>query len=53
MPSIIEGYNYDIFISYHQIDNKGDRWMSEFVDALKTPALPAGMRPAGNFVMIL
>ena len=36
MPSIIEGYNYDIFISYRQKDNKGDRWVSRFVDALKT-----------------
>jgi TolB-like protein len=36
MSSIIEGYNYDIFISYRQKDNKGDRWVSEFVDALKT-----------------
>jgi TolB-like protein len=36
MPSIIEGYNYDIFISYRQKDNKGDRWVSKFVDALKT-----------------
>ncbi len=35
MASIIPGYNYDIFISYHQKDNKGDRWVSEFVDALK------------------
>jgi len=34
MASIIEGYNYDIFISYRQKDNKGDRWVSEFVDAL-------------------
>ena len=25
MPGIIEGYNYDIFISYRQKDNKGDR----------------------------
>ncbi|MRS03210.1 hypothetical protein EG832_08310, partial [bacterium] len=44
---IIEGYNYDIFISYRQKDNlpspggygrqgKGDRWVSEFVEALKT-----------------
>jgi hypothetical protein len=30
MSSIIEGYNYDIFISYHQKDNKGDRWGSGF-----------------------
>jgi tetratricopeptide (TPR) repeat protein len=36
MGSIIEGYNYDIFISYRQKDNKGDRWVSEFVEALKT-----------------
>ena len=34
MPSIIEGYNYDIFISYRQKDNKGDHWVSEFVEAL-------------------
>ena len=36
MPSIIQGYKYDIFISYRQKDNKGDRWVSEFVEALKT-----------------
>ena len=36
MSSIIEGYNYDIFISYRQKDNKGDMWVSEFVEALKT-----------------
>ena len=35
MASLIPGYNYDIFISYRQKDNKGDRWVSEFVDALK------------------
>jgi len=35
MSSIIEGYNYDIFISYRQKDNKGDRWVSEFVEAAK------------------
>jgi hypothetical protein len=35
MSSIIRGYEYDIFISYRQKDNKGDRWVSEFVDALK------------------
>jgi tetratricopeptide (TPR) repeat protein len=35
MASIVAGYNYDIFISYRQKDNKGDRWVSEFVDALK------------------
>ena len=36
MSSIIEGYTYDIFISYRQKDNKGDRWVSEFVEVLKT-----------------
>jgi TolB-like protein/Tfp pilus assembly protein PilF len=36
MSSIIEGYNYDIFISYRQKDNKGDGWVSQFVEALKT-----------------
>jgi tetratricopeptide (TPR) repeat protein len=36
LSSLIEGYNYDIFISYRQKDNKGDRWVSKFVDALKT-----------------
>jgi len=36
MPALIPGYNYDIFVSYRQKDNKGDRWVSEFVDALKT-----------------
>ncbi len=36
MASIIPGYNYDIFISYRQKDNKGDRWVSEFINALKT-----------------
>src|SRR5450759_1275311 len=36
MASIIPDYEYDIFISYRQKDNKGDRWVSEFVDALKT-----------------
>ena len=35
MPSVLPGFEYDIFISYRQKDNKGDRWVSEFVDALK------------------
>ena len=35
MASLIEGYEYDIFISYRQKDNKGDKWVSEFVDNLK------------------
>lgn len=36
MASLIPGYEYDIFISYRQKDNKGDRWVSEFVETLKT-----------------
>ena len=36
LASIVPAYEYDIFISYRQKDNKGDRWVSEFVDALKT-----------------
>jgi hypothetical protein len=36
MASLIPSYEYDIFISYRQKDNKGDRWVSEFVEALKT-----------------
>jgi len=35
MPSIIEGYKYDIFISYRQKDNKYDGWVTEFVDNIK------------------
>jgi 6-pyruvoyl-tetrahydropterin synthase len=34
MSSIIEGYNYDIFISYRQKDNKHDGWVTEFADVL-------------------
>ena len=35
MESIIPGYNYDIFISYRQKDNKHDGWVTEFVNNLK------------------
>ena len=35
MPSILPGFTYDIFISYRQKDNKGERWVTEFVKALK------------------
>jgi hypothetical protein len=35
MASIISGYEYDIFISYRQKDNKYDGWVTEFVDNLK------------------
>jgi tetratricopeptide (TPR) repeat protein len=35
MVSIIPGFEYDIFISYRQKDNKYDGWVSEFVNHLK------------------
>ena len=35
MASLITGFEYDVFISYRQKDNKGERWVSEFVDSLK------------------
>ena len=35
MASLITGYEYDIFISYRQKDNKHDGWVTEFVDNLK------------------
>jgi len=35
MPSIIPGYEYDIFISYRQKDNKQDSWVTELVNTLK------------------
>src|SRR4030042_870077 len=35
MASLIPGYEYDIFISYRQKDNKHDGWVTEFVDQLK------------------
>jgi TolB-like protein len=35
MASLIPGYEYDLFISYRQKDNKYDGWVTEFVDNLK------------------
>jgi tetratricopeptide (TPR) repeat protein len=35
MASIVNGYEYDIFISYRQKDNKYNGWVTEFVDNLK------------------
>ncbi|MBL7844546.1 MAG: tetratricopeptide repeat protein [Cyclobacteriaceae bacterium] len=35
MPSLISGYEYDIFISYRQKDNKYDGWVTEFVANLR------------------
>ena len=34
MPSILPGYEYDIFISYRQKDNEYDGWVTEFVNNL-------------------
>jgi TolB-like protein len=34
MASLIPGYEYDIFISYRQKDNKYDGWVTEFADHL-------------------
>ncbi len=35
MSSIISGYEYDVFISYRQKDNRGEKWVTEFVASLK------------------
>jgi TolB-like protein len=35
MASLVPGYEYDIFISYRQKDNKHDGWVTEFVNNLK------------------
>jgi tetratricopeptide (TPR) repeat protein len=35
MASLIPGYEYDIFISYRQKDNKHDGWVTDFVNNLK------------------
>jgi tetratricopeptide (TPR) repeat protein len=35
MASLIPNYEYDIFISYRQKDNKYDGWVTEFVNNLK------------------
>jgi adenylate cyclase len=34
MSSVIEGYNYDIYISYRQKDNRQEGWVTKFVDNL-------------------
>jgi len=36
MASIVPGYEYDIFISYRQKDDKGDRWVIELTDLLNS-----------------
>ena len=48
MPSLIPGYEYEILFSSLQKDNKGDRWVSEFVEAGKK--LKAA-NPAASFVI--
>ncbi len=35
MASLIPAFQYDIFISYRQKDNKYDGWVTEFVDNLR------------------
>jgi tetratricopeptide (TPR) repeat protein len=35
MASLIPGYEYDIFISYRQKDNKHDGWVTKFVENLR------------------
>jgi TolB-like protein len=35
MSSLVSGYEYDIFISYRQKDNKYVGWVTEFVDNLR------------------
>ena len=36
MPSLLAGYEYDIFISYRHKDNKHDGWVTEFVRTLRS-----------------
>jgi TolB-like protein/Tfp pilus assembly protein PilF len=35
MASLVEGFEYDIFISYRQKDNRYDGWVTAFVEHLK------------------
>jgi hypothetical protein len=35
MASLLPGYQYDIFISYRQKDNRSDQWVTNFVQALR------------------
>lgn len=35
MSAILPSYEYDIFISYRQKDNRSDQWVTNFVQALK------------------
>lgn len=35
MPSLLPEYEYDIFISYRHKDNRSEKWVSQFVQALR------------------
>ena len=35
MPSLLQDYEYDIFISYRHKDNKNDAWVTNFVEDLR------------------
>src|ERR1700704_827152 len=35
MPSVFPGFEYDVFISYRQKDNRQDGWVTQFVKALQ------------------
>jgi TolB-like protein/Tfp pilus assembly protein PilF len=35
MPSLVQGFEYDVFISYRHKDNRYDGWVTEFVANLK------------------
>ena len=35
MAAILPGYEFDIFISYRQNDNKRDGWVTKFINTLK------------------
>ena len=39
MPSILPGYEYDIFISYRHNDNAYDGWVTGFVEKLRKELL--------------
>jgi hypothetical protein len=35
MTSLLPGFEHDIFVSHRPEDNRGGRWVTEFVNALK------------------
>lgn len=42
MASILKGYEYDVFISYRQNDNKNDGWVTEFARVVMHGNMEAG-----------